>query len=319
MQHNFFISHYHGDMDIAELIARTLRRISLNQLNPWFSSDTSEYGGIKAGERWFIEIMNKLSESRALIVLLTPNSIENHWLYFESGVAEAVKNCSIIPVCIGIKRENINPPLGLYQCYQLSDYRSLKEFINKVVAKFDISFDEEMAQPVLEVMLKELSMKSFENFHANEKPEASLLQVINEIKEHFDKSHISLIDRLKSNFVSENRSDVQDPIAGPTYTITLHIKFPEHQATQFVEIRPKDSVGNVIDSIFFLVSKFVPPFTYLEKWILRNAKTKSFLIIAEMEDLVSANNIFSLSSEWIVLPIDEPYSVGKPLIILSDD
>jgi len=271
MQHNFFISHYSGDKEVAELVARTLSRISLNQLNPWFSSDSNEYGGLKPGDRWFAEILRRLSESKALIVILTPDSIGKPWLYFESGIAEAIQNCSIIPVCIGIKREDIIPPLGLYQCYQLSDYRSLKEFISKVLTKFEILFDEEMAKPVLEVMLRELPLKATENTH-NEKIGIDLTQFIGEIKEHFDKRYIDLVEKLNSGYRADSKQNDQIAIQDTSFTITLHIKFPGHQSTQFVEARPGDSVGSVLDSIFFLISSFVSPFTYLEKWVLRNAK-----------------------------------------------
>jgi len=276
MKHSFFISHYSGDKDVAELIARTLRRISLNQLNPWFSSDTTEVGGLRPGDMWFTEIIGRLSESKAIIIILTPYSIEKHWLYFESGVAEALKNCSIIPVCVGIRREDIFPPLGLYQCYQLSDYRSLKEFIGKVLARFQISFDEEMAKPVLEVMLKELLAKSFDDIHANQKKEPDFTQMLGEIKEHFDRRYIDLIEKLNSNVISDNKPLTQITIPSTTFTLTLNIKFPKYQSTQYIEVRQEDSVGDVLDPIFFLISSFISPFTYLEKWVIRNSKTEMF-------------------------------------------
>lgn len=39
MTHNFFISHYSNDKDIAGVIAGIIQRITLRQIVPWYSID----------------------------------------------------------------------------------------------------------------------------------------------------------------------------------------------------------------------------------------------------------------------------------------
>jgi len=128
MAHELFISHYNGDKNIAELFSNALGRITLGQINPWFSSDDNKNGGLKPGDIWFNQIFAKITQSKAVVSLLTPNSINRHWIYFESGIGQAKEGCEVIPVSIGIKKDEILPPLGLYQCYQLNDYRSVVDF-----------------------------------------------------------------------------------------------------------------------------------------------------------------------------------------------
>src|SRR4051794_6043831 len=135
---NFFLSHFSEDKEIAELIANILKRVSLEQIQPWYSSDSSPTGGLNPGSQWFAEILSKLKSSSALIAIITPNSISRPWLYFESGIAQAVENCEVIPVCVGISKEKVYSPLGAYQIYQLSDYRALRDFIGKLLNKFSV-------------------------------------------------------------------------------------------------------------------------------------------------------------------------------------
>ena len=104
MPHKFFISHYSGDKDIAEVFSNALKDITLGQINPWFSSDSSGNDGLKPGDIWFNQILAKITDSKAVVALLTPNSINRPWIYFESGIAQALEGCDVIPVCIGTKR-----------------------------------------------------------------------------------------------------------------------------------------------------------------------------------------------------------------------
>jgi len=86
MIHKFFISHYGGDKNIAELFSNALRRITLEQISPWFSSDDNRGGGLRPGDIWFNQILDRITQSKAVVSLLTPNSINRPWIYFESGI-----------------------------------------------------------------------------------------------------------------------------------------------------------------------------------------------------------------------------------------
>jgi hypothetical protein len=77
---------------------------------PWVSEFASALraGGVKAwfdvadlapGERWQEKIQEALRESSTLIVILSPNSIDSPWTFFELGAAVA-DNKRIIPVLL---------------------------------------------------------------------------------------------------------------------------------------------------------------------------------------------------------------------------
>ena len=77
---------------------------------PWVSEFVSALrtGGVQAwfdvadiapGERWQEKIQEALRESGTLVIVLSPNSIESPWTFFELGAAVADKK-KIIPVLL---------------------------------------------------------------------------------------------------------------------------------------------------------------------------------------------------------------------------
>jgi len=60
-------------------------------------------------------------------------------------------------VCVGIDSQTSVPyPLGMYQTYQLVDYDSVKRFAEKLLGKYEVSFDEEMSKPVLVDLIRKI-------------------------------------------------------------------------------------------------------------------------------------------------------------------
>lgn len=317
MPHNFFISHYSGDKTTAEIFSNALRRITLEQIIPWFSSDSSQ-GGLKPGDIWFNQILSKVQESRAVVTLLTPNSINRPWVYFESGIAQALPHCEVIPVCIGVSRDRILPPLGLYQCYQLNDYRSVTEFFSKLLNLFSIKFDEEMSRTILESMVAQISKITFESETISDEPKQGLDLMIQDLKSHLDKRFIQLLDKPtysiqgdKLNLkVTENQ--VENPPeashANAKYSVTFKVDFPGFKNTLFVDIRDGDTVDTVTTSLYFMLSDFVDAFTYLEKWVIKSEKGGKHVVIREISDLIPAKSIFKPGSVWIIEKLKKPYN-----------
>ena len=78
---------------------------------PWVSEFASALrdAGVKAwfdvselapGERWKDRIQEALSDSSTLIIILSPNSVDSPWTFFELGAAVADRK-RIIPVVTG--------------------------------------------------------------------------------------------------------------------------------------------------------------------------------------------------------------------------
>lgn len=310
MKKRFFISHFDGDKRIADLIAGSLRRVSLTQIDPWYSSDDSPGKGIKPGGIWFNEIVNKINESSALIAILTPNSINRPWIYFECGIAQALENCEVIPVCIGISRDNIPTPLSLYQVYQLSDINSFRDFLGKLLTKYEVIFDEEMAQPILERAISEIGQIKFEETEVNPK----LREVIQDLKGYFDKRFIEVLEKPSISIVNSTINDElwirQDyEKTEVSYTVTFKINLKDFQNEQFLEIDKESTVGDITTELYFLMSKFIQPYTYLETWAIKNMETDNLIVIKEIMDLVPARFVFRPNETYEVISLEKPYSI----------
>jgi hypothetical protein len=311
MPHNFFLSHYSEDKDVAEIISVVLARISLRQVISWYSSDTAETGGLKPGTIWFNEIIDRIRQSKALIAILTPNSVNRPWVYFESGIAEALSTCELIPVSIGLKKDDIPSPLYHYKCYQLTDYKSLRDFVSKLLTKFDVNFDEEMCKRILEQCILKLSKLKFDANRSLKEKVPKTDEWLQDLKNHIDKRFIDLFDRqFKLNTgeavsIIDQHFDVAESII---FTATFNIQFPKFERELYLPIRSDDSVQDVLNQLYFLLGDHIQPFTYMEKWILKNISTGQRLVLREIGNLVPARYIFKPDIEWTAIKIDHEYT-----------
>lgn len=316
MSHKFFISHYSGDKTIAELFSNALRRITLEQISPWFSSDATGGSGLKPGDIWFNQILSKINQSKAVVSLITPNSINRPWLYFESGIGQALPECEVIPVCIGVNRDNILPPLGLYQCYQLNDYRSVVEFFSKLLTLFNIKFDEEMSKVVIERLVSDISNIVFEQEKKADESNESVEKLIESFKNHIDKRFLEILEKPTYSIAGDHHKiHVEEPQkqqAGnieTSYSVLFDIDFPKFKNKNlFIDIRPSDTFQTVTNTLYFMISDHVGAFMYLEEWVIVRQKSNRHVIIREVGDCIPATSIFEPNSKWKIIKLTKPYN-----------
>src|SRR4051812_1618154 len=131
----FFVSHSSKDKQLTTRFGMLLRSISLDQIEPWFSSDSGYAGGFQPGDMWFEKIREKMSSSSAIIALLTERSISSRWVFFESGFGAAVADKKLILVTHGIaSMANIPEPLSRWQAFRIDKLEGLREFCEKLLA-----------------------------------------------------------------------------------------------------------------------------------------------------------------------------------------
>ena len=303
MPQQMFLSHDSRDHVQADTLSRMISRLTLGQISVWHSSDNSPDGGLQPGHVWLDEIRLRLAASKAVVVLLTPTSLSRPWLLFESGFGAAQPGCDVIPVCVGVDRlADIPFPLAMYQTYQLSDYESLRRFAEKLTSKYDILFDEAMANPVLIEAVKQLSHSNSSGTpEETKKDEPSLSEVIVAIKEHIDRRALSVMqDEDESGFLS-------------IYNVPIYLnRKSKSEPRQFVEIDSNTSVQDVLDRIYFMLDDEVQAYKYLVQWVLRDMLTQERLIIKEIESRIPARVIFKLGSKWEVIRLSQPYSAARP-------
>jgi hypothetical protein len=299
MVQHVFLSHDSRDRRLADALGKALQRLTLRQISVWHSSDTSAHGGLKPGHIWLDEIREQLNKSKAVVTLLTPRSMERPWLLFEAGFGAASSERDVIPICVGIDSlASIPFPLGMYQSYQLVDYESVKRFFEKLCAKYDIQFDEEMARPVLTSLIRDL-VDASSDAKAITSATPSTSEALRELKSHLDKRFMELADL---------RADREHPESHATYSVAISVSaFIKGSEDHFIEINPDMSVQNVLDAIYYMLPS-MEVFQYLTRWILRESQSNINLVIREIGDRVPARIVFKPDSRWEAIELSKPYS-----------
>lgn len=108
------ISHDNSDEKIAVEIKTFLEEVFLNAHVFVAGRD------LMGGQIWINELKKNLKSSQVIISLLTPKSLENKWVYFESG-AGFTDEKTIPLLTENLKPENLTPPMSLLQARPLSE------------------------------------------------------------------------------------------------------------------------------------------------------------------------------------------------------
>lgn len=116
---------------LGQSIKRWLGSV-VQRARPWMSEED-----IGVGRRWNHELSAQLEKSDFGIVCVTPESMASPWLLFEAGaLAKSVDTGRVVPVLLGLKRVDLEPPLGQFQAVEASrdGMRTLVFGVNSVLA-----------------------------------------------------------------------------------------------------------------------------------------------------------------------------------------
>lgn len=135
-----FISHSSHDSELARYLKQQIEVCVDNA--EVFASD------IDPGENWFDKVMQKLKQADAIVVLITPNSVNlSHWVWFELGYFWARHDAQVdnldqrrkvyYPLFIdGVELPNPVYDLQI-QAASLSDNKGMISFFRNLSAKFN--------------------------------------------------------------------------------------------------------------------------------------------------------------------------------------
>ena len=89
------------------------------------------------GRKWLEEILSRAQKADVCLVLLSPDSLDKSWLYFEAGLTLGAKQVnSVVPVLYGgTATATIPGPLRHRQALIMSDPDSFNAFFNDVVGR----------------------------------------------------------------------------------------------------------------------------------------------------------------------------------------
>jgi hypothetical protein len=299
MSKTIFLSHHVKDKQLADIVAYAVNATSLRQIKTWFSSDDRIDGGFNAGDNWYSEIHQKAQNSDILVALITQNSIDRPWLYYEAGLAKAFKKI-VVPVCIGIKREDIKSPLRELQGYQLSDRNSFEDFLGRILQLVEFPLDKKNFKGVIQKSILNITNYKFEKIDAKN---VDIEEILENIKSHFDQK-INSLTFLNSSNPTKGKSNLNTE----TYSIKFKLQFPNDRREFITEIAESDTFQSVTNNIFFNFSDIMKPFTYLEKWVIIDGKTKNYLVIREIASRIPAKSVFLKNTDYLIKPLSKPYS-----------
>ena len=124
-----FLSHIHEDKNIANTLENIISDVLLGGIDFFNSSNRKS---ISPGDPWRDLIIEKIGKSKALLVLLSPESVSRPWINFESGGAW-ISGKKVIPCCVsGMIPTSLPPPLSHLQAIDLSKtegFDQLLEFL----------------------------------------------------------------------------------------------------------------------------------------------------------------------------------------------
>src|SRR5947209_4728970 len=126
-----FMSHVHDDSAQAKALKLWLEDNLLGACEIYVSSVPES---MPLGSDWPRKIREKLRQSDMALCLVTPNSIEGRWLYFESGATYA-HDLPVVPICFGgVKKGDLKPPLQFLVALEIPNPEAEKQLL-EVVAK----------------------------------------------------------------------------------------------------------------------------------------------------------------------------------------
>lgn len=288
------VSHSSKDASIADAISKLILKCSLRQILPWYSSDSSGSGGIQAGERWFEKIRSELGSSRAVIVLVTPNSLNSSWVHFESGFGAANGELEIIPIIYGIEDIGQVPdPLSHWQIFRISHADECIKFLEKLFSRMNVHFDREIVTEPARSFFKDIeNTATFEHSSPPASPEQSQFE---SLRKYLDKKFFDLAARTSSEETNFSGYDFDIRNTLNTRDIRVHIDL-------------QTTFSDVLDDIYFQLEDNVKAYTYLSEWILKDEVSGQRLIIQEIGVEIPARIVLPPERKIVVELIKYPYS-----------
>jgi hypothetical protein len=121
-----FISHITEEAPVAEALKVYLKQRFGEHLAVFVSSD---YDSIRMGEEWYRAVVEGLLSAKAMIVLLSKDSVERPWINFEAGIGVG-KQGQVIPLAIrNFPPGSVPLPLSHYHVRQLSQPLALHSLV----------------------------------------------------------------------------------------------------------------------------------------------------------------------------------------------
>lgn len=291
-----FLSHSNEDTRIAHTLRRVIEDCSLGKASVWFSSDTSPTGGVDPGELWLGKLMDELSKSDACIALMTPQSVNSSWLYFEVGCA-LTRGIPVYPLAAGLSTKDLKAPIDRLQVKSASTPATLKEFVMRIYADHGIAHTDQMLEHPMQLAVQEISRATSEARASTERDPDSDIARLSAL---IDRRFLDLIERLPVEGLSTRQM--------PTFSVSFSVVRRGKEIDDFaIDIADDDTFKNVTDACYFALDGKVDAFKYLEEWVIHDATQGVNLIVREIGPYVRASAIIRPGNRYEIILLSQPY------------
>lgn len=290
------ISHSSKDAALAKDLHDLIERASLKQIQPWFSSDKSAFGGIGAGDRWFDRIRKELHESSAVIVLVTPNSTSSAWVHFEAGFGAANSDLEIIPLVVGIEDFSIIPnPITHWQMYRAARVDDCVQFAEKLFGRMEVHFDRELVETILQGFASKCQKSTFPSSAKVKQNNIPATDDFLDLRHYLDQKFFDLAGRIsteETNFTGYG-VEIENP----------------YEATPIkVHIDLETSFNELLNEVYYQIADYVGVYKYMVEWVLTDADNEDRLIVREIGDEIPARILVPPFRKLVVTKLQFPYS-----------
>lgn len=138
MKPRLFISHASQDGELADALKKEIEKVFAKGVDVFC---TSSPGSVQASDDWLQQIEHNLSTTQAVIVIVTPVSINRPWLWFEIGATwlkGRTGDCKIYPVCAPeIPLDELPTPLDRLQAMSMGNPSHLKQLFQALIHQFN--------------------------------------------------------------------------------------------------------------------------------------------------------------------------------------
>jgi len=132
-----FVSHAATDKPIAEILKAEIDRVFANGVGVFASSVP---GVVEPGSDWLNSVKENLDKAKAVVVLITPVSINRPWIWFEVGASWSKMTegkGKIYPLCAPeIEFSELPEPLSRLQALSLGKAKHIKLFFQTLCDQF---------------------------------------------------------------------------------------------------------------------------------------------------------------------------------------
>ncbi|MFC1572630.1 TIR domain-containing protein [Candidatus Eisenbacteria bacterium] len=151
-----FISHTHGDSEIADAINEAIDALfGRKVVEVVYSTKKEGEGGIAHGDNWFDWIVEQVTEADVALVLLTPASIQKPWILWEAGAVEGVaiagqdrdpddenRPRKVRPMLFHLKASDVPSPFHRIQAIRGDQQQDVVGFLKDLIKQFKGSLDD---------------------------------------------------------------------------------------------------------------------------------------------------------------------------------